>query len=309
MTYIPAVGNHPAASRSRRSGAWSVSEYLTAYGVVLVAPAFILFVLLLQRNISAEQAQLEQSALQTVRTLRGDIDQELMGLITGLEALATSPTLSARDLPAFYKHASAIAQGHPGQSIALVEPTGQQVVNTRVPWGESLPVGANGESRQKVLETQRPYVSDLFTGAVGQDPKFTITVPVIREGRVVYLLSLALEPAGIARLLQAPRLPDGWEAAVADRQGRIIALSHDQENSVGRVLPRRVLAQRMRDGDGVSYVSDTEGREGLRGFTRSSVAGWFISSGASSELAASPVWSWRFLARSISAGGWLVRSG
>jgi PAS domain S-box-containing protein len=294
MKSTPVAGRDRSAAPSARwSGAWSVSNYLTAFCLASLAPAFIFCVVLLYRYIAVEKAQTEQHAIEVARLLMTDVDQELTAAIVSLEALAKSPAISAEDFAGFHRHALALASQRQGQHIVLMTPTGEQVVNTLVPWGESLPPSNNSDARQKVLESGRPYVSDLIVGAVSQRPTITVTVPVVRDDRVVHLLSYGLTVQRLAEIVGSTRLPLNWQAVLSDRAGRMIAFS-----GRGNHLDAGATTFDPRQDESASYGSDEDGREILSGHAMSRLTGWRLSTAVRNDLSMLPPGSWRLYAAS-----------
>jgi hypothetical protein len=53
-----------------------------------------------------------------------------------------------------------------------------------------------------LLDTGRPGVSDLFVALGSGRPVVSVGVPVVRDGRVVYALEMAIEPEVFTRLLR-----------------------------------------------------------------------------------------------------------
>ncbi len=294
MAYIPVMEGAPlAAGRGRRRGPWTVAEYLTAYGMAVVAPILIFSGLVVQRYIAVEYGQLEQQVLQTVRALKADVDRELGGVIVTLEALAASPSLASADYARFHSHASALVQQRSDRYIVLSDAHGQPLVDTRVQWGEPVPVTAGRTgAREQVLRTRRPYVSDRLP----ERSEFAVTVPVLRGGQVSGLLSLLLDPVRFSELLNSPRLPEGWNAALVDRRGNVVARSRGYELDPGIAVP--VSASELHAGssdDEVGYATE-QGNGVLRAHTRSSLSNWLITASVSPSIVQPPFWSWALFA-------------
>lgn len=291
MAYIPVMeSGSVAAGRGLRRGPRTVGEYLTVYGMVVVAPILFFSGLVLHSYVAVEHAQLEQQALQTVRALRSNVDRELGGVILTLQALGASPSLGSGDYARFHSHASAIVQLNSDRYIVLSDASGQSLLDTRVKWGEALPAStAEARILDQVLETQQPYVSDLLPG----QNTFTVTVPVMRNGQVGHLLSVSLDPSRISDLVDPPSLPDGWKGEVTDGRGRTVVRSRSVEAAATKSAP--VTAPDQSGEDRVEYVNEN-GREMLRAHARSGWANWLISTSVPPAVARPSVWSWRLFA-------------
>jgi len=138
-----------------------------------------------------------------------------------------------------------------GVDILARDLTGQQLANTRVAFGASLP-RETVPGDDEVVKTRQSLVTGIFTGAVAQRPIFSITSPVVANGRVIYLLNLSLEPARMASLL-AQSLEPGRRAGIVDRNDRIVARTEDFPRVIGTAAaPDFVRATRSRDGTGTA---------------------------------------------------------
>ncbi|MCL4766082.1 MAG: PAS domain S-box protein [Hyphomicrobiaceae bacterium] len=291
MAYIPVESGPIVAGRGRRLGPWTVAEYLTAYGMAVVAPILIFSGLVLHRYIAIENAQLEQQALQTVRALRSDVDRELGGVIVTLEALAASPGLASADYASFHGHASALVRERSDRHIVLSDAAGQPLADTRAQWGEPIPVSSGqAGAREQVLRTARPYVSDPLPG----QSEFVVTVPVMHAGQVGGLISLSLDPVRFSELLNSPRLPTGWNAAVVDRRGNIVARSRGYQPGPGAAFAGSASQPRSEE-EQVGYATEHNG-EVLRAQTPSRRSGWLITASVAPSIARPPFWSWGLFA-------------
>lgn len=291
MAYIPVMDSGAVATgRGLRRAPRTVGEYLTVYGIAVVAPVLFFSGLVLHSYVAVEHAQLELQALQTVRALRSNIDRELGGVILTLQALAASPSLSSQGYAQFHRHAAAIVDLNSDQHIILYDAAGQPLLDTRANWGETVPPSAGDtQNLQYVLRTQQPYVSDLVPG----QSTFTVTVPVTRNGQLNYLLSVSLNPKRIADLVNPPSFPEGWTAEVRDGSGRIVVETR-RANSAPATAVRVQPAGAIRE-DRVEYLTEN-GSELLRAYTRSGWANWLISTSVPPAIARPAVWSWRLFA-------------
>ena len=290
MAYIPVMDSEPlAASRAGRRGPRTIGEHLTAYGMAIIAPILIFSGLMLHRYVAVEHAQLEQQALQIVRTLKTNVDRELGGVILTLQALTVSPSLIAGDYARFHNHAAAVVRLHSDQHIVLSDATGQPLVDTRVQWGETLPAPSKEPGDlQQVLQSKLPYVSDLNPG----HSTFTVTVPVLRNDQVSSFLSIYLDASRFSKLINSPPgLPDGWAAEVTDRRGGVVAQTSGQDIAPVTGAPKLDEDEE----DSVEYLTEN-GSDLLRAITRSSIANWLIAVSVPPAVARPQVWSWRLFA-------------
>jgi hypothetical protein len=83
-------------------------------------------------------------------------------------------------------------EAHPGADIILADVTGQQLVNTYRPFGAPLPKRSAPDAVRQIYSTERPFITNVFKGAVTGRLMFSVDVPVFRDGRVVYDLAMTV---------------------------------------------------------------------------------------------------------------------
>jgi len=265
----------------RHSVKLGLRAYLIIFGLAIVIPVLLYSALLLHLYTQSERASNERRALAIARALSADIDREITGIITTLEALATSPALATKDYMAFHVQALEALRSRPSWNVVLTDAARQQQVNTRLPLGSRLPVSqAEPPIPDIVRQTGQPYITDLFRGTVARRMIFAVGVPVRVGNDIPYALIMSLDPERLTELLRTPELPEGWYAAVADRQNVNIARSYQPERYVGQPVPGEWLRQYGNRAEGVVTTTDFEGERSLQAFHWSKVTGWWVSAWA-----------------------------
>jgi two-component sensor histidine kinase len=183
--------------------------------------------------------------------------------------------LVQRDFSAFHAQASR-ALTRDKAAILLVDRTFQQHLNTRADFGSSLPKTSDIETAQKVFDTKKRQVSDLFMGVVSRQPVINVEVPIFDGENVRYVLIMALDAARFENILQSQRLESQWITGITDNKGIILARSERHADFVGKPLPQHLLEQ-SRAAKGIFRTTNVEGQEVLRGTVRSEIAGWLVS--------------------------------
>src|SRR3954452_12586393 len=266
-----------------------------AFGAALLAPILGLAAISVWEFARAEKQQNEQRTLAAAEQIIADIDQELARLQALGQALASSAALRAGNYERFQQRATEIIRALPRSDYEIVvrDLTGQQVVNTHVPWGVRLPRGATADSDQQVIETKKPYVSDLFTGATVSRHVLTVRIPVMVDEVATHVLSVAFEPAHLTELLREYKLPPGWTATVLDRTNRVIASSKPAQ-VVGTTVAQASGVPR----DGLRWGIDAEGGSVLRDFAGSELSGWRAFIEVPINVIQAPLWRtlWLFAA-------------
>jgi two-component sensor histidine kinase len=249
---------------------WPVSFLLALSIIALAVPLLALLGVEAARLTSEQRARLFDEASRTAERAAADVDQTLNGYIAILESLATTPALAKDDFATVYRQAEA-ALASRGLYAFLRDASGQQFFNTRVPYGSPLPrsSGFDGD----IWKIQQPYVSDVVVGDVAKSSVMAVSAPVIRNGKVRYVLSLSVEPARMKELLDRQKIPPDWRATIVDRKGIVIARSRLHNEFVGKPLSdSEGSAGSRRSTDG----TDLEGRAVKWGTAPSRVADWRV---------------------------------
>src|SRR3954447_2012229 len=141
---------------------YSLRQYLMAFGAALLVPILGLAAISMWEFARAEKQQNEQRAQEAAEQIIADIDQELARLQAAGQALASSAALRAGNYERFQQRATEIIRSLPRSNYEVVvrDLSGQQVVNTRLPWGTRLPMGMLAEIDQEVVASKQPQVSD-----------------------------------------------------------------------------------------------------------------------------------------------------
>ena len=211
----------------------SIHTRLTMLTLATVLPLVAVGGFALIRTVDDQKLQVEQDVGRTVDGLLGDIDRQIIAIEAELQVLAVSPSLQSENLYPFYQQMYA-ALPLQGTSIVLLDTKGQQLLSTNRPFGAPLPRAPNTEMSERVVATGKPQVSDLAMGAVLQRPIVAVGVPVIRDGKVVYVLVMGLGSEVLSKLLRQPDLSPDWVVAIFDRKGIIVARNRELDRFVGK---------------------------------------------------------------------------
>jgi PAS domain S-box-containing protein len=285
------IGTMPVLRRPR-----PLWQLLVMLGCAIVAPLLLYGAYAGFRMTDAQLRDVREDLAIEARTLSANIDREVIGEIERLHALAASPSLRQGDFAAFQEQAEASLTLRRSGAIVLIDRNMQQLVNTRVPYGKTLPKSSVPEAIERVLATGKPEVTGLFWSLVAKQLLVTIIVPVKIDGENRYALARSPDQHAIVRLVAATELPAGWQAqaVVSDDTHLIIASSEQVDPFIGKELPP---AQWHGAGPGgVFEFIDSEGRPSLEASTRSELTGWETAVWAPKALLEAPVRAqWRTL--------------
>lgn len=259
----------------RGSKARPLLFYVGALAVAIAMPPLLVSGLLAGRWVKAEQTRLHEQTHEFTEAALSKVDTFLAGKVAMLQALATSPALESGDFERLDRQARELLDLQ-GINIVLRDMTGQQIVNTRRPWGTPLPRIGSLEADRVVFATQRPFISDLYAGTVANAPLIRVIVPVLRNGRVAYSLTASVTPESLSLLLREAGIVWPRYGSIADRAGLTIARAEHEAAQIGTPLPGFDESPGLK---GSWTGTNTAGTEVFGTYRRSALSGWMYTVG------------------------------
>lgn len=243
----------------------------------VLIPAFIAAALAVWFVYKEQQEAQKRGLAETSKAMSLLIDNAMQTTEATLRALATSPSLADGDFETFYHRTRALVP--PGKStVVLTDLAGKQLINTRLPYGATLPKGgSNLMELRKQIGTERTIVSDLFFAPVGKRYDYAVQVPVTVDGQLRYYLAMGVAVSELQGLLTQDKFPEGWIVVVVDRKGTVVARTDQPERFVGSPI-REVLRQKIQAGlrSGLHYGVTLTGIPTAAFFTRAPQSEWTV---------------------------------
>ena len=236
---------------------------------------------------TAEKHGFERGLAEATRALALVVDRELSKREGVIKTLAESPTLTDGDLRAFYAYAKAVAPTN-DTTIVLSDLNGQQIINTRRALGESLPRTLTGEQR-RAAGPLATVVSNLYFAPLGKQYSFAVEVPVVREGKILYYLSIGQFASHLQQVLIDQRLPTGWIGTVVDRKDVVVARNPEPQRFVNSRASDEVLGKLQRAAGEPVRIRALDGSAVLASYSRSPSYGWAVFVGVPEAQITSPL--------------------
>lgn len=217
----------------------TLQRYLARLIAWCVTPLLALALGLGWWQFQAVRHDQDAEAQRLAQLLAQSVDHMLQVRQAGLQALAASTLVDDESRwPELHRQARGVAQAL-GGAVLLADARGLMRLHTSVPFGEPLPPLPRLDTRAAVplaFATAQPAVGDPFMGPIAGEPMVAVAVPALREARAAHVVANVLPVRGLEPLLGTLALPAGWELAVADTQGRLIARRGSQAAAEGEVL-------------------------------------------------------------------------
>ncbi len=258
--------------------------------VAAILPVSLMAVVVMVYDYQRLREHQARELVGTARSIVATLDKDLAGVESGLRVLSTSRLLLSDDLPAFYLQAGdALGHLHVA-AIVLEDGNGVPLLDTRMPLGSIHTTTA---------AAQAPDLAPSFTKAStlqarpGDASAVTVSVPVAQRDPGLrprgQVLRAKLSPDRLVQLLGNRHLPRDWIVSIYDREGIIVARSHEMWSFVGAKGAPQILQRLAQvDEDTVDAIT-LEGIPVLAAFSSSPATGWTVSIGIPRSSLSTPL--------------------
>jgi two-component sensor histidine kinase len=240
-------------------------------------------------NYIEQRAAAHDRVLEAVRATRATLDAETQRITTGLQVLAQSNALQRDDLEAFRRSANAfVAQFDRDTFLVLGDRDGRILFSSR----DDPALAASPVQRARpstVFESGKPQYSDLFMGTLSHRLLLTITVPVIRDGAVVYDLSINPPLELFQKLLESQTPGPAWTFSFFDHNGVNFARLPNPSETVGKPASPTLLAELFKSREAKLMTRSLENVPLLTAFTRSDISGYTVAAGIDEQTLIAPL--------------------
>lgn len=259
----------------------TLRSYLTVLTLATLLPVAVFAVLISGLLVENERETFRRGAEERTLAVLTAVDTELNRSVATARVLVASLDLRDANRRDFRRAAANVLAAQPDWlNITVARADGQQIINLAVPEGEPLPnIGAADDSFERLLQTGAPVISDLYVAPAQKQWNFVVRVPLVRDGKVGYVLSAAVKSEAIGRLIKAQGLPPDWVGVVLDRNNRIVARNVDPEHSVGQPASQSLREALARAPSGWFHGMTIEGTVVYTPYRRSGVTGWVFAMG------------------------------
>jgi signal transduction histidine kinase/ActR/RegA family two-component response regulator len=206
------------------------------------------------------------------------VDRELYSAEAALKVLRSSAHLVNGDYGRFYEQARTVNLGASRWAI-LVDETGQQLINTSVPFGTPLPMPTPEwtEDTKRRLDAGKTVVSDLMHGVLNDSLRTMLTLPLVMPNGKRLLLGIVFSTDHFELAAADNRVPKQWVVAIVDGQGRFISRNLDGPRKLGAKARPELVAAAREQGDGEIRHKTIEGMESYDAYTHPSLGSWFVA--------------------------------
>ena len=250
----------------------SIRAYLVLLIAAVLVPMLVLAGVLAWHYADAERRTIEAQRVDVANNLVHLIDRDIEGMAGFLNGVALSPRLQAADAD-MVRRVVVLARQRGFESLGLFDRGGKLLVS--IPEGGPPSATAEAVGVAAVAGGQPLFVSDLQRTSDGKPGPYFISVPVLRDGEIVSVLTGGVNARHLQKLFGEAGLRPSWLASIVDRQGTILARSRDPESLVGvRAQEPLVVAVHSGRANGLFDVVSRDGVKMSNSFQRSTISGW-----------------------------------
>ncbi len=265
-----AIKNLLSVDLGRRTLAFQLRLLALATALPLLLLAMIIFL----QMVNQERQSIRQGLLTNARTLAGLVDSEIGTHAAIASTLANSPELQAGNFQEFWQEANKALEFVPGSWLNVTSPDGTTLMATLVPVGTALPILAAQDLVARAFATGKIQVSDVLLAATSQRLSILVMVPVYRDGKPIFCITIGVPPDRFLKLLET-QYSEGYVVAIADRQGKFVARIPEHTERLGTLIApgwRKAIAEAR---EGWSQNVSVEGNWILTGYAPTS-HGWTV---------------------------------
>lgn len=257
----------------------SLRVRLILLGLVVVVASVVLGAALTYRAYLHEREAVVRDLRNTSQAVATLMDQELKAHERQLRILASADSLAEDDLKSFYARAAKTASGT-ARWIVLLDESGQQIINTRLPFGTPLPRTEIAPGALEAWRADRAFISDVVVGTVAQSYVIVVSVPHLRHGRLRYAVALAMTPPSFVEGIDLRQIAPGYVMSVVDSSGTIVWRNRSGERFTGKKATPDIVDAVLSRAPYVAPSRTLEGIDVLSTVSHSSHSRWATVIGA-----------------------------
>lgn len=265
---------------------FSTRAHLLALGLAIITPLLVFAAILLLQYASYERERTALLAEQLAINIGRIVDAELEHSLALLQGLGASEALAVDDFQRFYEAAKR-AIGNNDIVVLLRDLASRQILNTQRPFGEPLPPAIKlSQFELEQFAQGKPVVSNVYKSPLSGETRYAVALPVMRNGKPEFLLSLTAPTTRIAATLKEAT-PPGWISTVGDRTMTFLARSERHEEVTGRPA-QPAYYEKSVGRSGHFQLTSLFGVELLAGYYNSDVSGWLLGANIPLSVVSAP---------------------
>lgn len=213
-----------------------------------------------------------RSLRETARALAMLVENEINASRLALNTMAQSPAFQQANLALIQEFLDRLGQNRRIHYIVL-DPDGRLVASSGRPGKASMGAWGGGFKAGPPTDSEAE-VSPLYFSTYLQAMAYSLRVPVVKQGRLLFVLQAEIPASEIQKLLEQQRLPARWIGTILDSNSVIVARSREAERFSGTNVtgPLRGKLRVMNEGSNIGRALSGEMVNAY--FSRMPLSGW-----------------------------------
>jgi len=212
-----------------------IRSWLMALTLIAVFPVLVFSIYSLgQINETEKQSTLRELRRRT-QGVALSVEAHINRAAGTLETLGESDASLKGDLQGLYRASKRALGNDPSfRAISLVDPQGQMLFHTSIPFGQPTFSSYETGTTQKALETNQFQLTGPLIAPISPKSVVAVTVPITLAGKRDKCLRIIMLTESLNAFLNKQHLPQGWIAGLMNNNGIVLARSRDPEIHIGK---------------------------------------------------------------------------
>jgi len=236
------------------------------------------------------RTQLEENIRLSLQDKLETVDAQLAQAELFAQTLAIDEALIDKKFATFHQDALRLLKENKlNLTVFLYDASGQQLINTDLPYGARLLKRQDIANIQSVFASGQMMGSHIALRTLDGQPTVGILVPVFSGKKVLYALSVGFSPNNLNRLIDRQSLHADGIAAIIDSNGNFAARSRESVRVFGRKVSPELLKKLETQFEGAFDVTTATGIPVRTTFRRSPRSGWTVAIAIPEKSLATPL--------------------
>jgi len=270
----------------------SIRVQLFALALAIALPLGAMLVFVLAHSYWRSRDQAEAELLRIAETTGKNLDAAIRVERQRLEVLARRPLIRALDPDCSDPILRNFLELHPEFVNLVIRNRDGETVCSLLPQRPSpAAVAREFPWLREVLQSGRFTAGPAHLGRSSGRWVTVLAAPIFgARGEVVGTLGLPLDLLELQKNVLPDRIPPGTLVSVFDSGGRYLMRSSDPVQWIGKSAPATdIPALRRRELDGLSYVTNVDGRRRINAFDVDTSTHWVVTAGIDAETLFAPM--------------------
>jgi PAS domain S-box-containing protein len=266
---------------------------LSLVGLVIIAvlPLMIFGIGIAWIFVEQKKTSIADNLKNTASALLVAVDHELLSQFPAMIDLSSDMSIESSNPIYFQKRTKQLLKtNNDWLNVVLIDPRTHKLILSAIPTTNPVPASISPISVDQVAMTGKPLIVGAFKStAINNDPMILLMNPVFRDGKVRYVLCVAMNPKTISGIFGEQHFKTSWTGAVLDNQMKISGRSREPANYIGNQATQTLSDHIKASSQGMFVATNQEGNLVYTVFSRSEQTRWTVAIGIPAAEVEGPI--------------------